>query len=400
MKVKSLLALAMLAGTLTASASYPIYFRDTVAGVGDGGGNFQFPCEEGSEAELTVSNGTPKFAEDGSITLTNWETPAGGGRYFRTKKLTEECPKEYTVFAMDYKTTLPLNDLVLFYHEGFNNLTDMYNGALFTVADDYQTLYVVLDRNKCAWGDADHYKSSYFWVSWNDNNAREKDFAFTVKNIRLLTLQEATDECKSSTATSVPDAISFVNTSFSIDIDPDMGTNIYAWADPTDYNSVLRTGNLTLPLPGGVTTFAVDYKMTGTNCTPAVYMMLPDMTAVGKLNLEALGEDEAEDPVAAEWKTATIDLKDAIAQHNFAQTFGSNHYLWLQFRPDNGFSNDNVMWLRNARWINPEAQSGVAELGVAERPADNRVFNLMGVEVKGELAPGLYIRNGKKFIVK
>ena len=114
--------------------------------------------------------------------------------------------------------------------------------------------------------------------------------------------------------------------------------------------------------------------------------------------MEALGEDE--DPYEAEWKTATIDLKDVIAQHNFAQTFGSNHYLWLQFRPDNGFSKENVMWLRNARWINPDAQSGVAELGVAERPADNRVFNLMGVEVKGELTPGLYIRNGKKFIVK
>ena len=397
MKVKSLLALAMLAGTLTASAAYPIYFRDTVAGSADGGGNFTFTCKEGSEAELKVSNGIPKFAEDGSITLTNWETPAGGGRYFRTKKLTEECPKEYTVLAMDYKTTLPLNDLVVFYHE-FTNELNMFNGALFTVAEDYQTAYVVLDRNvQPKWGDAENFQKSYFWISWNDNNAREKDFAFTVKNIRLLTLDEATEECKSSTATSLPDAISFVNTSFSIDMDPDMGTNIYAWAEGTDYNSVLRTGNLTLALPAGVTTFAVDYKMTGTDCTPAVWIQ-PAALNVGKLPMEALGEDE--DPYEAEWKTATIDLKDVIAQHNFAQTFGSNHYLWLQFRPDNGFSKENVMWLRNARWINPDAQSGVAELGVAERPADNRVFNLMGVEVKGELTPGLYIRNGKKFIVK
>ena len=397
MKVKSLLALAMLAGTLTASAAYPIYFRDTVSASPDGGGNFTFPCEEGSEAELTVSNGTPKFAEDGSITITNWATPAGGGRYFRTKKLTEECPMEYTVLAMDYKTTLPLNDLVVFYHE-FTNELNMFNGALFTVAEDYQTAYFVLDRTKQPkWGDADNFQKSYFWISWNDNNAREKDFAFTVKNIRLLTLDEATEECKSSTATSVPDAIANVNTSLSIDMDPEMGTNIYAWADPTDYNSVLRTGNLTLALPAGVTTFAVDYKMTGTDCTPAVWIQ-PAALNVGKLPMEALGEDE--DPYEAEWKTATIDLKDVIAEHKFGQTFGSNHYLWLQFRPDNGFSKDNVMWLRNARWINPEAQSGVAELGVVERPADNRVFNLMGVEVKGELAPGLYIRNGKKFIVK
>ena len=34
------------------------------------------------------------------------------------------------------------------------------------------------------------------------------------------------------------------------------------------------------------------------------------------------------------------------------------------------------------------------------RPVDNRIFNLMGVEVKGELVPGIYIQNGKKFIVR
>lgn len=39
--------------------------------------------------------------------------------------------------------------------------------------------------------------------------------------------------------------------------------------------------------------------------------------------------------------------------------------------------------------------------GSTDRPADNRVFNLMGVEVDREnLAPGIYISNGKKFIVK
>ena len=35
-----------------------------------------------------------------------------------------------------------------------------------------------------------------------------------------------------------------------------------------------------------------------------------------------------------------------------------------------------------------------------ETPADNRIFNLMGVECKAPLAPGIYIQNGKKFIVK
>lgn len=35
-----------------------------------------------------------------------------------------------------------------------------------------------------------------------------------------------------------------------------------------------------------------------------------------------------------------------------------------------------------------------------ERPADNRIFNLMGVEVKAPLVPGIYIQNGKKFVVR
>ena len=34
------------------------------------------------------------------------------------------------------------------------------------------------------------------------------------------------------------------------------------------------------------------------------------------------------------------------------------------------------------------------------RPMDNRIFNLMGVEVKGDLVPGIYIQNGKKFIIR
>ncbi len=33
-------------------------------------------------------------------------------------------------------------------------------------------------------------------------------------------------------------------------------------------------------------------------------------------------------------------------------------------------------------------------------PADNRIFNLMGVEMTEPLAPGIYIKNGKKFIVR
>ena len=399
MKVKSLLCAALAFASLSASASYPIYFRDCVLGAADGGGNLYFPCEEGQEAEKAVSNGTPKFAEDGSITLTRKED--NGGCYFRTKKLTEPCPAEYTVLAMDYKTNRPVNDLVIFYHE-FTNEFDQFTGALFTVSEDYQTCYVILNRNtQPKWGDDENYAKSYWWVSWNDANAHAEGFEFTVKNIRLLTIDEATEECKGITG-DYKDAFSLPNTSLVKDYDDDLQSDIYSINPDGDGNGLLQTGNLIQPLPTTHTTFTFEYQLLGEDYTANVHMhKVANYTQmignVAKVTLE--GSDDVD---ADSWKTATIDLADAIKANDFAQTFGSNHFLWIQFQ---GMSTESVLWARNPRWINPNAEdvedpAGVAEIGVAERAADSRVFNIMGVEVKGELAPGLYIQNGKKFIVK
>lgn len=45
--------------------------------------------------------------------------------------------------------------------------------------------------------------------------------------------------------------------------------------------------------------------------------------------------------------------------------------------------------------------SGIEDVVVSgDNNGDNRIFNLMGVEVSEPLAPGIYIRNGKKFMVK
>lgn len=46
--------------------------------------------------------------------------------------------------------------------------------------------------------------------------------------------------------------------------------------------------------------------------------------------------------------------------------------------------------------------SGIEEIIAvpAVRPADDRIFNLQGIEVKSPSAPGIYIRGGKKFIVR
>ena len=44
--------------------------------------------------------------------------------------------------------------------------------------------------------------------------------------------------------------------------------------------------------------------------------------------------------------------------------------------------------------------SGVEDIQAPEQLSDGRIYNLMGVEVKNPTASGIYIRNGKKFIIK
>ncbi|MCM1110155.1 MAG: hypothetical protein NC336_02990 [Clostridium sp.] len=49
-----------------------------------------------------------------------------------------------------------------------------------------------------------------------------------------------------------------------------------------------------------------------------------------------------------------------------------------------------------------EGATSIEEIAVEEAPVvkDNRIFNLMGIEVKNPTVPGIYIQNGKKFIVR
>lgn len=50
--------------------------------------------------------------------------------------------------------------------------------------------------------------------------------------------------------------------------------------------------------------------------------------------------------------------------------------------------------------IVPAGSSAIDVIATDGRPADNRIFNILGIECHEPLAPGIYIRNGKKFIVK
>ncbi len=54
----------------------------------------------------------------------------------------------------------------------------------------------------------------------------------------------------------------------------------------------------------------------------------------------------------------------------------------------------------NLRITPAGVQSGIDIIETDGRAVDNRIFNLLGIECREPLAPGIYIRNGKKFIVK
>lgn len=402
MKVKSLLTVACIAATISASAEYPIYVRDSgdsynkETGEWSFGGHMSYQFTPGTQNVEGAKPyyGDPLVNEDGSITFTRVE---GGGCWIRTKKLTEPCPMEYCIFAFDYKSNKEIGDIVIFHHEyAGRNDVDITSGKMLTVSDEFQTVYLPFNRALNGWGSEEDYTKNYLWISTNDPNGAEVGWQVSIKNLRMLTLEEAAEECKAATG-DVADAFALPNGDFTRDVDPDMD-NEYVYA-VSGGNPILQTSALIRPLPTGCTTFSFEYKMTGTNFSPKYYMHkkadFTEMTVLTKtVEMEATPED---DVYTADWKTATVDLAEEVEKVGFAQTFGSGHFMWVQFM---GMPETNSLWLRNARWTNPNGQSGIADLGVAERPADNRVFNLMGVEVKGELAPGLYIRNGKKFIVK
>ncbi len=386
MKLRALLPCAFIAASLTASASFPLQFRDGNNMAPDGGGHMDFPVVDGTKTDTYY--GDPLFNEDGSITLTTNSGATGGAAYFRTVKLTEECPGDYTVLAFEYKTNRPINNLVIWKHE-IANTHNIINGALMTVSDEYQTLYAPIDRNE-GWGKPKH----YFWINTNDPNKAE-GWELTVKNIRLLTLTEAAAESGAATG-DIADAFTLPNADFSRDVDADMdGNDIYVRSGD---NPLLATSQFIKTLPGTATTFAFDYKLTGHDVTPAIHLVkdgLPKKT-VKPATLTGLGDA---DPYEAEWKTVKFDLADAIKEVDFASSFGSMDYLWLQFLELD--KDGQMMWIKNPRWINTAETSAIEDITIApERPADDRIFNIMGVECKAPLAPGIYIQNGKKFIVK
>ena len=77
-------------------------------------------------------------------------------------------------------------------------------------------------------------------------------------------------------------------------------------------------------------------------------------------------------------------------------TFASNY---VSSTKSGGVSKYYYLELSNAV-ITVASPSGIEDM-LRTISTDNRIYNLMGVPVdEGQLRPGIYIKNGKKFIIK
>lgn len=152
---------------------------------------------------------------------------------------------------------------------------------------------------------------------------------------------------------------------------------------------------------------AMVLNINGKDITPAAQSVRPVATSTDAAEFDALLADQSRwtstakaDGSASEvlyfWPKSGNDEGDAcaygeepdyvnvhLAAGTYKLTVNSLCYPW-HF--------DNIR-------IAPTTASGIEGVA-ADKAADTRVFNLMGVEMKGKLAPGIYIRGGRKFIVK
>lgn len=398
MKFKSLLSLALIAGaSLQASAWYTIELRDNVNTAVDGGGHMDFPVVEGTRTfndDGSIKNyGTPQRNEDGSITYTSTDLAKGAACYVRTMKLTEAIPKEYNILVVEYKSNLPQNNLFIYFHEGYNDYANVMNGNVFEATDTYKKTYMVIDRNATTWGDDPNGagKKDYNWIGVN-NPADKGQWVWTLKDFKLMNLEEAKADMESSEVSGpINEFFVHANADWTWDFDNDMGSEVCVktGGNPVWFGAEFSSKTL----PATHTTYKFDYKYVGEAYKPTLHLGTPNPAySVEGPAIEPIATD---DPYGEEWKTYSFDFGDKIKEFGFAQTPFSNHRLWVQSHkaPEGA-----TMWVKNARWENPN-ETGLNTI-VADKNADTRIFNLMGVEVKGDLTPGLYIQGGKKFIVR
>lgn len=126
-----------------------------------------------------------------------------------------------------------------------------------------------------------------------------------------------------------------------------------------------------------------------------------DWSAWPVLNSETAPADSDNDGMPDAWEDANgLNKNDA----NDGKTVGEDGYTNLE-RYMNSLVADIVEGgnaggtLLNGQQIYGDP-SGISDIVANKKPADNRIFNLQGIEIQNPTKRGIYIRNGKKVIVR
>ena len=429
--IKQLLSVAIMGGfALSALASVPSPIKhnnDWNPGAEgdwcDGNGFWYEPSSSSSAAEATDPDYvvTCKWYDKSAYSYMpevgfQWQTAS-------IKATTDDLKltKDHVIFAFDYKTNVACNQFTIYFiYAGGLDGNFFSNGSITTVSDEWQTAYVlapvrgetsngaggVINEGRPAdfgiFEDPNHTGSDYMWPRFEDLLAGlYPDFQIQYKLPRMLTQAEAAAELAAKNLSGDQDIVistTLPNTDLSIDYNEDGQALFLSQGE----NGVINLFNPLYGINKENTTFTMEYQVAfGDDTESAPFNVIPMSTlstvgaALAAANVAASPAQQTATMSAdyvldeEEWGKITLDFGD-MSETAYKTLAIQPTGLWLQFRPDAGFPEGTLFYIRNAKWTTSDA-SGIEDIAADNAEGVATYYNLQGVQVANP-ANGLYIK--------
>jgi len=176
---------------------------------------------------------------------------------------------------------------------------------------------------------------------------------------------------------------------------------------PTNMTGTLTLDNVTLTIPSGVLMY-VDYNTRWSTYGGTGYLILKNGTYTGDANADQYGTVHVIVESTATWNGAFSSTgKEKTATINGTWYLTGDTYVDTLVVNEGGAVHTNGYTLTYGSLTNNGTidDSGVTELSLDSKSTDNRVINLNGAiigtsDTATDLAPGIYIINGQKKVVR